>query len=72
MYIDAGHGGTVGWDANLKPAAAELSAVYKEAESPSQVRGIAVNTAGWNSWYVFLTFRPFLTTALSRQILNMV
>jgi len=72
MYIDAGHGGTVCWDANLKPAAAELSAVYKEAESPSQVRGIAVNTAGWNSWYVFLTFRPFLTTALSRQILNMV
>ncbi|KAL2263785.1 hypothetical protein VTK26DRAFT_5077 [Humicola hyalothermophila] len=50
MYIDAGHGGWLGWDANLKPGAEELASVYKSAGSPSQVRGIATNVAGWNAW----------------------
>ncbi|KAI4862056.1 glycoside hydrolase family 6 protein [Hypoxylon rubiginosum] len=50
MYVDAGHGGWLGWDANLKPGAEELSKVYKAAGSPSQVRGYATNIAGWNSW----------------------
>lgn len=50
MYIDAGHGGWLGWDANLDPGAEELAKVYKDAGSPKQVRGFATNTAGWNSW----------------------
>lgn len=50
MYIDAGHGGWLGWDANLKPGAQELAKVYKNAGSPKQVRGFATNIAGWNSW----------------------
>ncbi|KNG50486.1 cellobiohydrolase-like protein II precursor [Stemphylium lycopersici] len=50
MYIDAGHGGWLGWNDNLKPGAKELSAVYKKAGSPKQVRGIATNVAGWNAW----------------------
>jgi cellulose 1,4-beta-cellobiosidase len=50
MYIDAGHGGWLGWDANLKPGAEELAKVYKAAGSPKQVRGIATNVAGWNQW----------------------
>jgi len=50
MYIDAGHGGWLGWDANLKPGAEELAKAYKAAGSPSQFRGIATNVAGWNSW----------------------
>ncbi|KAL2149128.1 hypothetical protein VTH82DRAFT_8476 [Thermothelomyces myriococcoides] len=50
MYIDAGHGGWLGWDANLKPGAEELASVYKAAGSPSQVRGISTNVAGWNAW----------------------
>ncbi|GAW21533.1 hypothetical protein ANO14919_110560 [Xylariales sp. No.14919] len=50
MYIDAGHGGWLGWDANLKPGAEELAKVYKNAGSPKQVRGIATNIAGWNAW----------------------
>ncbi|KAI2469478.1 1, 4-beta cellobiohydrolase [Annulohypoxylon bovei var. microspora] len=50
MYIDAGHGGWLGWDANLKPGAEELAKVYKAAGSPKQVRGYATNIAGWNSW----------------------
>jgi len=50
MYIDAGHGGWLGWNDNLKPGAKELAAVYKQAGSPKQVRGIATNVAGWNAW----------------------
>ncbi|KAH6613749.1 1, 4-beta cellobiohydrolase [Chaetomium sp. MPI-SDFR-AT-0129] len=50
MYLDAGHGGWLGWDANLKPGAEELAAVYKAAGSPSQFRGISTNVAGWNQW----------------------
>jgi cellulase/cellobiase CelA1 len=53
MYVDAGHGGWLGWDANLKPGAEELAKVYKNAGSPKQVRGFATNIAGWNAWYVF-------------------
>lgn len=52
MYIDAGHGGWLGWDDNLRPGAEGLAKVYKAAGSPSQVRGVSTNVAGWNSWYV--------------------
>ncbi|KAL2126786.1 hypothetical protein VTI74DRAFT_229 [Chaetomium olivicolor] len=50
MYLDAGHGGWLGWDANLKPGAEELAKAYKAAGSPKQFRGIATNVAGWNAW----------------------
>ncbi|KAK4182068.1 glycoside hydrolase family 6 protein [Podospora australis] len=50
LYLDAGHGGTIGLDKHLKLGAEELAALYKLAGSPSQVRGIAVNTANYNSW----------------------
>jgi cellulose 1,4-beta-cellobiosidase len=50
MYLDAGHGGWLGWDANLKPGAQELAKAYKAGGSPKQLRGWATNTAGWNAW----------------------
>lgn len=50
MYVDAGHGGWLGWDANLEPGAEGLAKVYKAGGSPSQLRGIATNIAGWNAW----------------------
>ncbi|KAK3202156.1 hypothetical protein GRF29_161g381503 [Pseudopithomyces chartarum] len=50
MYIDAGHGGWLGWNDNLKPGAKELADTYKKAGSPKQVRGISTNVAGWNAW----------------------
>ena len=50
MYLDAGHGGWLGWNDNLKPGAQELAKAYKAGGSPSQFRGIATNVAGWNSW----------------------
>jgi cellulose 1,4-beta-cellobiosidase len=50
MYLDAGHGGWLGWNDNLTPGAKELASVYKNAGKPSQLRGFATNIAGWNSW----------------------
>jgi cellulose 1,4-beta-cellobiosidase len=50
MYIDAGHGGWLGWDANLSPGAKELANAYKAGGSPKQFRGFSTNVAGWNSW----------------------
>ncbi|KAK3395281.1 exoglucanase 3 precursor [Podospora didyma] len=50
MYLDAGHGGWLGWDANLKPGAQELAKAYTAAGKPKQFRGIATNVAGWNQW----------------------
>ncbi|POS76293.1 exoglucanase-6A [Diaporthe helianthi] len=50
QYLDAGHGGWLGWNDNLKPGAEELASAYKAAGSPSQFRGISTNVAGWNSW----------------------
>ncbi|KAH4084079.1 glucanase [Parastagonospora nodorum] len=50
MYIDAGHGGWLGWNDNLKPGAKELATVYKDAGSPKQVRGVSTNVAGWNAY----------------------
>ncbi|KIY71331.1 glycoside hydrolase family 6 protein [Cylindrobasidium torrendii FP15055 ss-10] len=49
-YIDAGHGGWLGWNDNLKPGAEELAAVYKAAGSPAIVHGVSSNVAGWNAW----------------------
>ncbi|KAL8414631.1 hypothetical protein RB594_005733 [Gaeumannomyces avenae] len=50
QYIDAGHGGWLGWNDNLKPGAQELAKAYKAAGSPKQFRGWATNVAGWNAW----------------------
>jgi cellulose 1,4-beta-cellobiosidase len=62
MYIDAGHGGWLGWNDNLQPGAQELASAYKNAGSPSQVRGFATNVAGWNSWYA-IPLLPFYSFA---------
>jgi cellulose 1,4-beta-cellobiosidase len=50
MYLDAGHGGWLGWNDNLSPGAKELAQAYKSGGSPSQLRGFATNVAGWNSF----------------------
>ncbi|KAK1231380.1 1,4-beta-D-glucan cellobiohydrolase cel6c [Marasmius sp. AFHP31] len=50
MYLDAGHGGWLGWDANLQPGAQELANAYKGAGSPASLHGFSTNVAGWNAW----------------------
>lgn len=50
QYLDAGHGGWLGWDANLQPGAKELAAAYSGAGKPASLRGFSTNVAGWNAW----------------------
>ncbi|KAG9241912.1 putative Exoglucanase 3 [Calycina marina] len=55
MYIDTGHGGWLGWDANLPnaipiPGEVMITSIYKTAGSLKQVFGIATNVAGWNAF----------------------
>ncbi|KAH8771779.1 glycoside hydrolase family 6 protein [Diaporthe sp. PMI_573] len=52
MYMDAGHAGWLGWQANLQPAADLFAKVYKDAGSPAAVRGLATNVANYNAWSV--------------------
>ncbi|KZM21874.1 Cellulose 1,4-beta-cellobiosidase (non-reducing end) [Ascochyta rabiei] len=50
MYIDAGHGGWLGWNDNLKPGAQVLADAYIAAGKPKSLRGISTNVAGWNAF----------------------
>jgi len=52
MYLDAGHGGWLGWAANIGPAAEMFGDLYKAAGSPAAVRGLATNVANYNAWSV--------------------
>ena len=52
MYLDAGHGGWLGWPANLAPAAQLFAETYKNANSPASVRGLATNVANYNAWTI--------------------
>lgn len=50
MYMDGGHGGWLGWPANLPGAAQLFAQIRASAGSPSQLRGLATNTANYNGW----------------------
>nr|ATQ35966.1 cellobiohydrolase [Talaromyces piceae] len=52
MYIDAGHAGWLGWEANLTPAAQLFGQVYANASSPAALRGLATNVANYNAWTI--------------------
>jgi len=52
VYLDAGHAGWLGWQANLSPAAQLYANVYKDAGSPKAVRGLATNVANHNAWNI--------------------
>ncbi|KAH8599379.1 1,4-beta-D-glucan cellobiohydrolase C [Bisporella sp. PMI_857] len=52
QYLDAGHGGWLGWPANIGPAATMFGEIYKNAGSPANVRGLATNVANYNAWTI--------------------
>lgn len=52
MYLDGGHAGWLGWDANIGPAATLFAEVYKAAGSPRAVRGIVTNVSNYNAFKV--------------------
>ncbi|KAG8909682.1 Beta-glucosidase cel3A [Tulasnella sp. 417] len=47
LYLDAGHGGWLGWAANQDPAATLFANVYKGVAN-NRVRGLATNVANYN------------------------
>ncbi|KAK0736225.1 1, 4-beta cellobiohydrolase [Apiosordaria backusii] len=65
LYLDAGHGGLLGWHQTLPLVASNISAVYKVANSPPQFRGIAINTHNYNAWD--LSPGEFATTRETRN-----
>lgn len=52
MYLDGGHAGWLGWEANISPAAKFYSKVYKAAGSPRGVRGIVTNVSNYNPFRI--------------------
>tara|TARA_R110002003_G_scaffold141_25_gene13040 strand:+ start:5306 stop:6064 length:759 start_codon:yes stop_codon:yes gene_type:complete len=52
MYLDGGHAGWLGWDANISPAAKLYAKVYKAAGSPRGVRGIVTNVSNYNPFSI--------------------
>lgn len=53
LYIDAAHGGWLGWADNLKPTAEIFSKVYKMAQklsSKAKIRGFSTNVSNYNSF----------------------
>lgn len=52
MYLDGGHGGWLGWPANIGPAATLYAQIFKDAGSPSQLRGLVTNVANYNAWTI--------------------
>jgi cellulose 1,4-beta-cellobiosidase len=52
QYLDAGHAGWLGWDANIGPAAQLFGQIYKAAGSPKSVRGIVTNVSNYNAFRI--------------------
>lgn len=53
LYIDAAHGGWLGWTDNLAPTAAVFSKVLKMAQklsSKAKIRGFSTNVSNYNSF----------------------
>ncbi|KAK3369814.1 glycoside hydrolase family 6 protein [Podospora didyma] len=50
LYIDAAHGGWLGWDGNLPKAAAEFAEVLKLAGPGKKIRGFATNVSNYNPY----------------------
>lgn len=63
MYLDAGHAGWLGWEANLQPAVNLFANVYKNAGKPAALRGLATNVANYNGWS--LSSPPSYTSGMS-------
>lgn len=61
LYLDAAHGGWLGWNDNLAPSAAVFAEVLKGAQviTPgAKVRGLAINVSNYNQ-YVAAVREPF-------------
>ncbi|KAK9424341.1 putative Glycoside hydrolase family 6 protein [Seiridium unicorne] len=48
LYIDAAHGGWLGWDDNLEPAAKIFAEVVQKSGNSTKVRGFSTNVSNYN------------------------
>ncbi|KAK7700028.1 1,4-beta-D-glucan cellobiohydrolase cel6b [Diaporthe eres] len=48
LYIDAAHGGWLGWDDNLQPTAEVFGEVVRQAGNGTRIRGYATNVSNYN------------------------
>ncbi|KAI0132694.1 glycoside hydrolase family 6 protein [Xylariales sp. AK1849] len=48
LYLDAAHGGWLGWDDNLAPAAKIFAEVVKLAGNSTKIRGFSTNVSNYN------------------------
>jgi cellulose 1,4-beta-cellobiosidase len=48
-YLDGGNGVSLGWPANIPPAAALFAQIWNNAGKSPYIRGIATNVAGYNA-----------------------
>ncbi|CRK15186.1 hypothetical protein BN1723_010562 [Verticillium longisporum] len=53
LYIDASHGGWLGWDDNLAPTAKQFATIIAKAGPNAKIRGYSTNVSNYN---------PFSTT----------
>ena len=49
-YLDAAHGGWLGWNDNIVPGAEELTNVWRSAGKLGQFRGVSTNIGSYNAW----------------------
>ncbi|KAK3681317.1 glycoside hydrolase family 6 protein [Podospora appendiculata] len=50
LYLDAAHGGWLGWDGNLPLAAKEFATVVKLAGNGTKIRGFSTNVSNYNPY----------------------
>ncbi|KAF8649386.1 hypothetical protein AX16_005827 [Volvariella volvacea WC 439] len=50
LYLDAAHGGWLGWDGNLEPTAILFAEVLQNAGPGARVRGVATNVSNYNQY----------------------
>jgi cellulose 1,4-beta-cellobiosidase len=65
-YMDAAHGGWLGWRDIQRAGAKEIANTWKSAGELKQFRGIAVNVASYNSWSVVSSDEQECRSALTR------
>ncbi|KAL0932810.1 exoglucanase 3 precursor [Colletotrichum truncatum] len=51
LYIDAAHGGWLGWDDNLAPSAKLFAKVVQKAGNSTKIRGFATNVSNYNPFH---------------------
>ncbi|PGH23047.1 hypothetical protein AJ80_02820 [Polytolypa hystricis UAMH7299] len=50
LYIDASHGGWLGWADNLDPTAVIMAEILEQAGANAKIRGVSINVSNYNPY----------------------